>query len=180
MPTGPKNSSWCASVLGRDVGEHRGREVRAVALAAGDQPRALLDGAVELVLQPLGGGERRQRAERGVGRGRVAGRVLRQPGGELLEERLVQVVHHDEALGRVARLTAVVEACADRGLDRAIQVIGAEQDERVRPAELEHDLLEVTCPRAAATAAPAASEPVSETPCTRGSAMTDSICELDA
>ena len=32
---------------------------------------------------------------------------------------------------------------ADRVLDRRVEVVGAEHDERVRAAELEHDLLEV-------------------------------------
>ena len=64
-------------------------------------------------------------------------------GRELLEERLVQVVDDDEPLGRVARLAGVVEARVDGGLHRAVEVVGRQQDERVRPAELERDLLEV-------------------------------------
>ena len=50
---------------------------------------------------------------------------------------------HDHPLGGVAGLAAVLQPPAHRGLDRAVQVVGAEQDERVGPAELEHDLLQV-------------------------------------
>ena len=62
---------------------------------------------------------------------------------ELLEEGLVQLVGDDEALGRVAGLAAVVEAGVDRVLHGGVEVVGREQDEGVRAAELEHDLLQV-------------------------------------
>ena len=75
--------------------------------------------------------------------GRVARLDRGDRGGELLEERLVELVDDDEPLGRVAGLAGVVEARGDGGLDGRVEVVGAEQDERVRAAELEHDLLEV-------------------------------------
>ena len=49
--------------VGRDAGQHAGREVRAVALAAGDQVGAVGDGTVHLLGQPLGCGGRRQRGQ---------------------------------------------------------------------------------------------------------------------
>ena len=74
---------------------------------------------------------------------RVAGLDGGQRGGELLQERLVQLVDDDEPLGGVAGLAGVLQARADRRLDGGVEVVGAQQDERIRAAELEHDLLEV-------------------------------------
>ncbi len=63
--------------------------------------------------------------------GGVADLDLGELRGELLEERVVELVGDDEPLGRVARLPAVVEACVDRGLHRRVEVVGGEQDEGV-------------------------------------------------
>ena len=96
--------------VGRHVGEHRRRVERAVARAARDEGRALRDRPVDLLGEPLGRRERRQRAEHGVVRERVAHLRGRHRRRELLEERVVEPVHDDEALGRVARLAVVVQA----------------------------------------------------------------------
>ena len=56
---------------------------------------------------------------------------------------VVELVDDDEALGRVAGLAGVLQPAADRLLDDRVEVVGLEHDERVRAAELEHDLLEV-------------------------------------
>jgi hypothetical protein len=63
--------------------------------------------------------------------------------GELLEELVVELVDDDEPLGRVAGLAGVVEPGFGRRLGRPVEVFRAEQDERVRAAELQHDLLQV-------------------------------------
>jgi hypothetical protein len=84
-----------------------------------------------------------QRADRRVGRRRVARLNLRQGGSELVRELVVELVDHDEALRRVARLTRVLQAPADSRLHHRVEVVGLEHDERVRPAELQDDLLEV-------------------------------------
>src|SRR6185503_12299013 len=83
------------------------------------------------------------RADGRVRRCRVARLHGGQGGRELLEERVVELVDDDEALRRVARLPRVLQARADGGFDGRVEVVGAEQDERVRTAELEDDLLEV-------------------------------------
>ncbi|HOT95479.1 MAG TPA: hypothetical protein PK089_09885, partial [Methanoregulaceae archaeon] len=57
--------------------------------------------------------------------------------GELVEELVVELLGDDETLRGIAGLAGVVEAGVDGGLDRAVQVVGREQDERVGPAELE-------------------------------------------
>ena len=129
-------------VLRRDAGQDARREEVAVARAA-SQLRTARDGALELILEPVGRRRRGQRAHRGVGRGRIARLDLRHGGGQLVDERLVEVVGDNEALGRVARLAGVVEARRDRGADDAVEVVRAQQDERIRPTELEHDLLQV-------------------------------------
>ena len=128
---------------GRDVGQQGGLEEVALAAAAGHQPRAVLERLLDLLLEPVGGGRRRQRADRRALGARVAGLDLGQRGGELLHERVVVVVEHDEALGGVARLAGVLQAPAHGGLDDRVEVVGLEHDERVRAAELEDDLLQV-------------------------------------
>ena len=55
-----------------------------------------------------------------------------------------------------------------------------EHEERVGAAQLEHDLLEVAPGDARRPRRPRGPEPVSETPCTRGSAMTVEIWSLVA
>src|SRR5690606_29519113 len=55
----------------------------------------------------------------------------------------IQVIDHNETLRRIARLATVVEAGIDGRGDRGIHVDGAEQYERVRPAQLKHNLLHV-------------------------------------
>ena len=120
-----------------------GREVVAVALAGRVHSDALGRGPVELVLQTVGRRRRRERAELAL----LGGGVARLGGGEgrreLRDEVLVEVVDDDEALGGVAGLAGVVEACRCGILDHLVEVVGAEQHERVGSAELEHDLLEV-------------------------------------
>lgn len=150
-------------VVRADVGQHAGRVVRAVALTATDQRRAAGDGLLHLGLQPLGGGERGER--------RDAVALRQRQSGDLLHETVVEVLGHDEALGRVAGLAGVVEPGIDGGLDRTVEIIGGQQHERVGPAELQHDLLQVpTGDLGHGRGRPL--EPVeAETPATRGSAM---------
>ena len=105
--------------------------------------RALGDRPIELILEGLGSRRRRQRSDLGALGGRVPGLGGRHRGRELLEEIVVELVGDDEPLRRVAGLAGVVEAGADRGLDRFVEVLGSEQDERIGAAELEHDLLQV-------------------------------------
>ena len=130
-------------VVGRDVGQHGAGEEVALALAAGDERRAAGDGALQLVLEPVGRGRRGERAHRRVGRGRIARLDGGDGGRQLVDERLVEVVGDDEALGRVAGLAGVLEARRDGRLDDVVEVVGAEQDERIGAAQLEHDLLQV-------------------------------------
>ena len=61
-----------------------------------------------------------------------------------------------------------------RRIDGGVEIVGAEQDERVRAAQLENDLLQVA-PGDLGDGRARAPEPVSETPRTRGSAITVSI-----
>ena len=75
-------------------------------------------------------------------RRRIAGLDRRHLLRELREEVVVELVGDDEPLGRVAGLAGVVEAGVGRRLDGLVEV-AAEQDERVGPAHLEHDLLQV-------------------------------------
>ena len=56
---------------------------------------------------------------------------------------VVDVLGDDEALRRVAGLTGVLHAARDSGLHGGVEIVGTEHDERVRPTELEHHLLEV-------------------------------------
>ena len=79
----------------------------------------------------------------GVRRAGILRLDRRERGRELLEERLVELVDHDEALRRVARLAGVLEPRAHGRLDGGVEVVGAQEDERIRASELEHDLLEV-------------------------------------
>ena len=133
--------------------EHRRRGRRAVARAAREHGGALRHGAVDLLLQALGGELGRERAEHGVVGDRVADLRAGHRGGELLDERLVQVVDDDEALGRVAGLAVVVQTSVDGGLHGGVEVVGGQQDERVGAAELQHDLLEVATGDSATAAA---------------------------
>src|SRR5690606_28495890 len=64
-------------------------------------------------------------------------------GGELLQERVVQLVRDDEPLGRVAGLPGVVQARVDGRTHGRVEVVRGQEDERVRTAQLEGDLLEV-------------------------------------
>ena len=130
-------------VVGGHVGEHGGGEEVAVALTPADDARAAGDGTVELLLQPLGGVVRGERPEHGVLGRRVARLRPGERGGELLQELVVELVDDDEPLGGVAGLAAVVQPRRHRGIDRRIQVVGVQQDERVGPAELQHHLLQV-------------------------------------
>ena len=130
-------------VVGRDPGQHSAREEVAIPVAAGDDLGPLGDRPVELILQGRCGRVRRERPHRGVLGGRIAGLRRGHLLAELLEEVVVESVRDDEPLSGVAGLPGVVESPGDRGLDRLVHVVGAEQDERVRPAELEHDLLQV-------------------------------------
>ena len=114
------------------------------ALAAGDERRALRDGAVDLLGEAVGGGSRRERAE--PGRRPTSGRRAATPviaAVNFSRNGSYSVVDDDEALGRVAGLAAVVEAGGDGGLDGRVEVVGRQQDERIGAAQLEHDLLEV-------------------------------------
>jgi hypothetical protein len=52
-------------------------------------------------------------------------------------------VGHDHPLGRVAGLAAILHPGGSSGLGHAGHVVGVQHDERVRTAELEHDLLQV-------------------------------------
>ena len=63
--------------------------------------------------------------------------------GELVQEVVVDALGDDDPLGGVARLPGVLEAAVDRGLHGGVQVVGAQHDERIGAAELEHDLLQV-------------------------------------
>jgi hypothetical protein len=98
---------------------------------------------VRTVLEPVGGGLRGERADRGVVGSRVSALRRAQRRAELLDEVVIELVDDDEALGGVAGLAGVVEPSFARGLDRCVEILGAEHDERVRAAELEHDLLQV-------------------------------------
>lgn len=81
-------------------------------------------GSLDLLLESDGSLLGRQRWEIGS----------KQVSGELLQERVVEVVGHDEALGRVARLAGVVESRSHRGHDGGVEVVGAQQNEGVGPA----------------------------------------------
>ena len=87
----------------------------------------------DLLLEPLGGGQRRQRR-------RLLAEHL---GGEPRDELVVELLGDDEALAGVAGLAGVLHASGDGGVDGGVEVVGAEHEERVGPAELEHDLLQV-------------------------------------
>jgi hypothetical protein len=50
---------------------------------------------------------------------------------------------HDEPLAGVACLAGVLHPGRDGGVDRRVEVVGAQHDERVGPTELQHDLLQV-------------------------------------
>ena len=65
----------------------------------------------------MGVGHGRQRADLGVRLGGVTRLDLRDRVGELLQERLVQLVDDDEPLRGVARLAGVVEATGHGGID---------------------------------------------------------------
>ncbi len=69
--------------------------------------------------------------------------VLRDALGETVGELLVQLAQHDDALGRVARLAAVAHPGRCGDLDRFVQVVGVQHDQRVGTAELQDALLEV-------------------------------------
>ncbi len=79
----------------------------------------------------------------------------------------------------VARLARVVDPRGDSVLDRLVEVVSAEDDERVVAAELENDLRQVPAGDLS-DGGPARSEPVTDTPRTRGSAITHSICSFVA
>ena len=126
-----------------DAGDDRGLEEVALAAAARHERRAGVDRLLDLRLQPVRRRGRRQRPDRRVARRRVAGLDLGERRGELLDEVVVELVDDDEPLGRVAGLAGVLQPPADGLLDDGVEVVGLEDDERVRAAELEHDLLEV-------------------------------------
>jgi hypothetical protein len=124
----------------RDARQHRAGEVVAGARAAGRERRALRDRAAQLGLQPVRGGARRQRPHGRVGRRRVAGLDCGERGRQAGDEGLVEVVDDDEPLGGVARLAGVLDPRGHRRGDDGVEVVAAEQDERIGAAELEHDL----------------------------------------
>ena len=98
---------------------------------------------MQLVGEAVSRDRRGQRPDGRIRRRRIARLDRGQRGGELLHERLIELVGDDETLGRVAGLAGVLEAGVDRLLDRRIHVVGAEQDERIGTAQLQHHLLEV-------------------------------------
>ena len=129
------------------------------------------DGTVDLLLQPLGSGERRQRCD-AVG-------VCEYGRGEFLDELVVEVVCDDEPLGGVAGLPGVVDPRRDASLDNRVDVVGGKQDERSEPPSSSTTFFR-SRPATSATAAPARWEPVSDTPATRWSAMMAAACSLVA
>src|SRR5947208_1162375 len=130
-------------VLRRDVRQHRRLKVVAVALAAGDDHRALLDRAPDLILEAVGRDLRGQRPALRLALARITLLHSGERGRELLEERLVELVDNDEPFRAVARLARVVDPRGDCVLDRLVEVVSAEDDERVGAAELENDLLQM-------------------------------------
>src|SRR5947208_15505457 len=81
-------------VLRRDVRQHRRPAVVAGALAAGDGRRALLDRAPDLILEAVGRDLRGQWTELRLALVRVTWLHGGERGRELLEKRLVEIVHH--------------------------------------------------------------------------------------
>ena len=73
----------------------------------------------------------------------------------------------------------IVEAARDGRVDGGVHVVGAQQDEGIGATEFEDDLLEMTA-RGLGDGGAARSEPVSDTPWMRGSAMMSAICSLVA
>jgi len=57
---------------------------------------------------------------------------------------VVQRVQHDETLGTVVGLSAVVEPSIHTHRHCGVEVIGARHDEGIAATQLKHDLLEVT------------------------------------
>src|SRR3954463_3685973 len=117
-------------VLGADAGENRRPEEVVLPLAFENRFGALGLGAIELVLQAVGSGRRRERTHRRV-LGRIPGLRLLHLLGELREEVVVELVDDDEALRGVARLARVVEARLHRRVDDLVEVLGRKHDERV-------------------------------------------------
>src|SRR5207245_2160163 len=125
-----------------DVGDHRGRDLRAVALAAGDQSGAAGDRVADGGLDPLGLGGGDEGAQPGGLQRRVAGGDGPDFGDECVEEVGVDFGGGDDALHRDADLAGVdVSAEGDRvggGLD-----VGVRQDDhRAGRTQLEGQLLD--------------------------------------
>src|SRR5207342_761868 len=112
--------------------------------AARDDRRALLDRAPDLILEAVGRDLRGQRPALGLTLARITLLHSGERGRELLEERLVELVDHDEPLRAVARLARVVDPRGDSVLDRLVEVVSTEDDEGVGAAELENDLLQMS------------------------------------
>ncbi len=60
------------------------------------------------------------------------------------QERLVELTGDDEPLGGVARLSGVLEPGTHRRLNGRVQIVGSEEDERVRAAQFQNHLLEIS------------------------------------
>src|ERR1700704_254280 len=93
--------------------QHCRLKVVAVALAAGDDRRTLLDRAPDLILEAVGRDLRGQRPDFGPALARITLLHGSECGRELLEERLVELVDHDEPFRGVARLACVVDPRGD-------------------------------------------------------------------
>ena len=133
-----------------DVGEDGRAEELAVGVDFGvlvGEFRACSNRIVKLVLQLLLGTLGVHRRERGGRVERVAGLDGSEVLLERVEEFVVDVVHHDEALRRGAHLPAVVEPHAPGEVGDILHVRIAEHDEGIHAAKLHRVLLEVLAGR---------------------------------
>ena len=94
---------------------------------------------IELVTDGGGG----QRAQLGLFVHRISNADLRHPGGEFLQELVVDLFVNDESLGGDARLAVVDHARRHRRRHSGLQVRAGHHDEGIAAAELDDRLLEI-------------------------------------
>jgi len=111
-------------------------------LAAGDEPAALADGVLHMLLDLVHGGVLDQRALRDAGLEAVADFQLRDPGGKFLDEGVVHAVLHIQPVGTHAGLPGVAVFAGDGAFDRRIDVGIVKHDERRVAAQLQRQLFD--------------------------------------
>ena len=111
-------------------------------MAAGQHPRARSHGFFHIGIKRDNSVGVGQRTELRAFVERIADAQLLHALDELALELVGNCFRHDEALGRDAGLTVVLNPRLDRSRNRRIQIGAGHHDERIAAAQFQHDFLD--------------------------------------